>query len=212
VPSSQFSSIVFDFGGVVCNPITGKLAEVAGWHGVTMLEMLDVLLGPREVSTPDHPWHRAERGEIPTSAMAAEAVPFAERVGITLRGDEYDYLLNGDFALNDAVVERIGRLRAEGFRVGLLTNSFQEFRPILESRMDFSLFDDVVDSSFVGCRKPEPAIYELTTARFGGDASRIVYLDDFLANVEGARRHGWTTIHVVDPAVAIAELDALLAT
>lgn len=210
MPSSQYSSVVFDFGGVVCTPITGKLAEVAGWHGVTMLEMLDVLLGPREASTLDHPWHRAERGEIPTAAMAAEAIPFAERVGITLRGDEYDFLLDGEFAVNDVVIDRIRSLRTDGYRVGLLTNSFQEFRPILESRMDFAMFDDVVDSSLVGCRKPEPEIYELTTARFGGDPSTIVYLDDFLANVEGARLHGWTTVHVVDPATAIAELDALL--
>lgn len=210
MPSSQYSSVVFDFGGVLCAPITGKLAEVAEWHGVTMVEMLDVLLGPREVSTSDHPWHRAERGEIPTAAMATEAVPFAERVGITLRGDEYEFLLNGEFTLNDAVVDRIGTLRSDGYRVGLLTNSFHEFRPILESRLDFSIFDDVVDSSVVGCRKPEPEIYELTTQRFGGDPARIVYLDDFFANVVGARAHGWTTIHVVDPIAAMSELDALL--
>lgn len=211
MPSNQYSAVVFDFGGVVCTPITGKLAEVAEWHGVTMLEMLDVLLGPREVSTLDHPWHRAERGEIPTADMAEAAIPFAERAGITLRGDEYDFLLNGDFALNEFVIDRIRQLRHDGLQVGLLTNSFREFRPILESRVDFTVFDDIVDSSFVGCRKPEPAIYELTTARFGGDPRRIVYLDDFLANVEGARAHGWATVHVVDAAAAMVELDSLLA-
>ena len=42
-----------------------------------MLEMLDVLMGPRETSTDDHPWHRAERGEIPISRLQPDVAPFA---------------------------------------------------------------------------------------------------------------------------------------
>ena len=94
---------------------------------------------------------------------------------------------------------------------GCSTNSFVEFRPTLEERVDFGLFDVVVDSSEVGCRKPEPEIYALTTERLGVPADEIVYLDDFLANIEGARLAGWQTIHVTDPLVALDELDALLA-
>jgi putative hydrolase of the HAD superfamily len=216
-PSSEalggaaIAAVVWDFGGVLITPITGLVDEVAAWHGVTMSEMLEVLLGPGDRSTPDHPWHRAERGEIPTDAMQAAAVPFAEAVGLTLRGDEYERLLCGEFVVRDDIVQRVGRLRQEGFRTGLLTNSFKEFRPIIEQRVPFEIFDVVVDSSEVGLRKPDPEIFDLTTERLGVRHDEVLYLDDFAGNVAGARAAGWRTIHVTGGDHIIADLDAALA-
>jgi epoxide hydrolase-like predicted phosphatase len=204
------TAVVFDFGGVLITPITELLAEIADWHDVAMVDILGVLMGPRETSTADHPWHRAERGELPTTAMQREVVPFAEAAGIDLRGDEYERLLCGVFEVHDEVVDRIGRLRGEGYRTGLLTNSFVEFRPHLEQRIDFSIFDVVVDSSEVGCRKPEPRIYELTGAMVGEPAAQILYLDDFEANLVGARAAGWKTIHVTGRDHIVADIDAAL--
>lgn len=209
--SQKFSAVVFDFGGVVISPITRHIAELADHHGVTMEELLVVVMGPREVSTVDHPWHRAERGEIGTAEFQEAVGPWAAHAGITLNGNEFAVILNGQFDVYDEVVRRIVSLRRDGYRTALLTNSFQEFRHILEARVDFTIFDEVVDSSEVGCRKPEPRIYQLTTERLGVPASEIVYLDDFLANVEGAKRAGWTAVHVHDPRQALADLDALLA-
>lgn len=208
--SKAVSSVVFDFGGVLITPITTLIDEIAKWHGVSMVHMLEVLMGPRAFSTPDHPWHRCERGEIPMTSMQYDVEPYAERAGVKLRGDEYERLLRGDFEMHDEVIDRISSLRAEGYTIGLLTNSFKEFRDIIESRIDFALFDVVVDSSEVGCRKPEPEIYELTTQRLGGDASSVLYIDDFLANVEGADRAGWSTIHLTDVTSALVELDRRL--
>jgi epoxide hydrolase-like predicted phosphatase len=207
---STIRAVVFDFGGVLITPITTLLAEVAGWHDVSMVAMLDVLMGPRETSTSDHPWHRAERGEMPIADMQTEVVPFAEAAGLTLRGNEYERVLSGEFTVHAAIIDRIVRLRDDGYRLGLLTNSFVEFRELIESHIDFSLFDVVVDSSEVGHRKPEPAIYELTTSRLGVEASEILYLDDFAANIEGAKATGWRTIHVTDVETALAEMDAAL--
>ena len=74
-----------------------------------------------------------------------------------------------------------------------------------------SQFDAVVDSSEVGHRKPERAIYDLTAERLGVEPSRIIFLDDFGPNVAGARAAGWTAIHVTDPIEALGELDRALA-
>jgi putative hydrolase of the HAD superfamily len=205
-------TIVFDFGGVLITPITNQMADVASWHGVTMLEMLAVLMGPRETSSPDHPWHRAERGEVPMADLQRLVEPWALAAGIELRGDEYGRLLRGDFLVVDAMIELVRELRDHGYTTGLLTNIFAEFRPTLEEHIDLTLFDVVVDSSEVGLRKPEPEIYALTTERLGVPADEVVYLDDFEANLDGARAAGWTTIHVTEPEVAIADLRALLAT
>ena len=111
-------AVVWDFGGVLITPITQLLDEIAVWHGITMVEMLDVLMGPRESSTADHPWHRAERGELAISVLQAEVAPFAASAGLTLRGDEYERLLCGVFDVHHDVVERIGELQAEGYRTG----------------------------------------------------------------------------------------------
>lgn len=208
--SAGITSVVFDFGGVLITPITNILDEIATWHGVPMVTMLDVLMGPRERSTTDHPWHRAERGEIPTAAMQEHAAPFAEALGVQLRGDEYDRLLRGDFLLHDEVIARIAVLREQGYATGLLTNSFVEFRKVLEARVDFGLFDVVVDSSEVGLRKPEPAIYALVAERLGALGSEILYLDDFDANLVGAKDAGWSTIHVTSIESALTGLDAAL--
>jgi len=204
-------AVVWDFGGVLITPITQLLDEIAVWHGITMVEMLDVLMGPRESSTADHPWHRAERGELATSMLQAEVAPFATSAGLTLRGDEYERLLCGVFDVHHDVVQRIGALRAEGYRTGLLTNSFKEFRDHLEAHVDFGVFDVIVDSSEVGLRKPEPEIYDLTTELLGVPADTILYLDDFAANLVGAEAAGWQTILVTDVGAALTALDLALA-
>ena len=112
--------------------------------------------------------------------------------------------------MHDDVVNRIVALRAQGITTALLTNSFVEFRDHIEKHVDFKIFDLVIDSSEVGCRKPEPEIYALTTERLGLAPDRILYLDDFLANVTGARAARWDAIHVTGPEQAIAALDLAL--
>lgn len=189
-------AVVFDYGGVIINPITEHIGRLAERHGVAMEQLLHVLMGPREISTVDHPWHRAERGEIAIAGIIDDLGPWAAELGIELAGDEIDAILGAEYTIRRPVVEAIGALQRAGYRTALLTNSFREFRPFLEQTVDFSIFDVVVDSSEVGLRKPEPAIYDLTTERVGCSAANVLYLDDFLANVEGGRSAGWQVIHV----------------
>lgn len=204
-----FDAVVFDFGGVIITPITDKVADLARRHGVTMEVLLEVLMGPRHAST-DHPWHRAERGEVPVAELQGLVAPYAAAAGIALDGDEMAVLFDQSYRYHDHVLARIDTLRTEGYRTGLLTNSVREFRPTLEAQLGLSRFDVVVDSSEVGARKPEPAIYERTTERLGTDPARIVYLDDFEQNVAAARTAGWTAIHVVDVDASMRQLDALV--
>jgi epoxide hydrolase-like predicted phosphatase len=212
VTTQQYSSVVFDFGGVLITPITNRITELADRHGTTMERLLYVLMGPRETSTADHPWHRAERGEIPVADFQRLVEPWAREVGIELTGDEFEIILDGVFDVHQPMLDRIRGLRSEGYTIGMLTNSFREFRAHIESKLPMELFDEVIDSSEVGARKPEPRVYEIATAQMGVPAERIVYVDDFLANVEGARAHGWTAIHMTGVDQALAELDALLGT
>jgi putative hydrolase of the HAD superfamily len=173
--------------------------------------MLEVLMGGPRVDT-DHPWHRAERGELDTTEIQGQLDPYATAQGVTLHGDEIDVILGPkDYGVQDVLLARITSLRAEGYRTALVTNSFREFRPTLEELLDLpQLFDVVVDSSQVGARKPSARLFEILLDRLDLPADRVLFLDDFAGNITGAQAAGLRTIHVTDVHAALAELDAVL--
>ena len=203
-------AIVFDFGGVLITTIANQIGKVAATHDVQSSVMHEVLLGPRR-SGENHPWHRAERGELAIADIQGLLAPWAERAGFSLVGDEIERLLApGEYTVVTKMLDRIEDLRADGLLTGLLTNTFAEFRPTMQRDIDFGLFDVVVESFAVGARKPESAIYTATADRLGVDHREIVYLDDFDQNLEPARELGWHTILVADAATALDDLDAVL--
>ena len=207
---TRIEAVVFDFGGVLITSISNQIAAVASSHDVEPAVMLEVMLGPR-ASGPEHPWHRAERGEIAIADIQALLTPWATARDITLRGDEMERLLApGAYTVVDEMIDRVARLRADGYRTGLLTNTFAEFQPRMQRDIDFDLFDAVVESFAVGSRKPERAIYETAQESLGIDHEAIVYLDDFDQNLTEPLALGWTTIQVSDHRQALAELDEVL--
>jgi putative hydrolase of the HAD superfamily len=205
----QSTAVVFDFGGVMITPVTHKMVTMAEHHSTTVATMLEVLLGPQDSA--DHPWHRAERGELAVVDIQAQLAPWADRAGIILVGDEIEALMAPTYTIVAPVIARIASLRVEGYRTALLTNTFAEFRPTLERDFDLGAFDVIVESYAVRARKPEPAIYAATEEALGVRGDDIVYLDDFPQNLRAAETFGWQTIHVTDPVQALIDLDALLA-
>ena len=80
-------------------------------------------------------------------------------------------------------------LKGRGYRMALLTNNVREWEPLWRAMLPVDeIFEVVVDSAFVGIRKPEPEIYELTLERLGGGigARECLFVDDVEDNV--ARR------------------------
>ncbi|MFN3258285.1 MAG: HAD family hydrolase [Ilumatobacter sp.] len=202
-------AVVFDFGGVLITSITNQLSEIATTHAVDVMTMKAVLLGPHDSG--DHPWHRAERGEIPVEQIQDRLQPWAGDVGVELAGDEIERLLRpGGYTIVEEMIERVASLRAAGHATGLLTNTFLEFRPTMQRDIDFDLFDAVIESFAVGARKPEPAIYAAVERELGRSADEIVYLDDFAENLVEPIRRGWRTVHVGDHRRALADLEAVL--
>ena len=202
-------AVVFDFGGVIITPITKGITALAERIGAEPRAMLEVLIGPDE--TGDHPWHRAERGELTVAEIQGGLAMYADAAGIELSGDEIDVLLVPSYSINEDVVDRIRSLHEAGICTGLLTNTFAEFRPTLERDVDLTMFDAIVESYAVGSRKPEPGIYAAMAAALGVDHDEIVYLDDFPQNLAPAQELGWRAIHVTDVQMALEELDRIIA-
>ena len=73
------------------------------------------------------------------------------------------------------------------------------------------IFELVVDSAFVGMRKPDREIYELTVERLGVRAHECLFVDDLERNCDAARAAGMTPVVYRSPAQASAEIRAALA-
>jgi len=113
---------------------------------------------------------------------------------------------------NQALLGYYRGLRERGIRLALLTNNVREWEPLWRPKLPIdALFETVVDSGFVGMRKPEPGIYELMLERLGLPGAACAFVDDLDVNIAAAREHGMHGVHFRDTDQAIAELDALLA-
>ena len=93
---------------------------------------------------------------------------------------------------NEPMIELMREIKRSGRRMALLTNNVREWEPLWRSMLPVDeIFELVVDSGFVGMRKPDPPIYELTIARLSGvSAEECLFVDDVHVNVETARAIG----------------------
>jgi len=72
------------------------------------------------------------------------------------------------------------------------------------------IFGQVVESSQVGIRKPEPEFYRIACNMLDVEPSQAVFLDDLGVNLKPARAMGMTTIKVTGQAQALDDLEAVL--
>jgi len=103
-------------------------------------------------------------------------------------------------ALNLPLVEQIKRIRRANYRTGLLSNFADDARQLWSEVFPFiDHFDGIVISSEVGLMKPDPQIYLLAAEQVGVKPQEALFVDDFIENVEGARKVGMQAIHFTDP-------------
>jgi putative hydrolase of the HAD superfamily len=204
VDGAAIEAVLFDFSGVL---------TTSPWPAMTATANGDLalLVGPYHEDT-DHPWHRLERGEITLEEWRVAVEALAAAAGATLDFAPLSALLD-TLTVHEIVVDHVRALRADGYRTALVTNNVREGSARWRAMLPVDeLFDVVVDSSAVGMRKPNPAIFAHTLGLLGGvPPERAVFLDDVEGNLVGARRAGLHAILVSDPpAPALASLDALL--
>lgn len=200
----SIEAVLFDFTGVLTSSPWPALSASAQGD-------LELLVGPYHDDT-DHPWHRLERGEITIGDWMTAVQVLADAAGTALDLAPMQALLD-NLSVHDQVVAHVRTLKAEGFATALVTNNVREGSDKWRAMIPVDeLFDVVVDSSAVGMRKPNPAIYRHTLELLGSVApDQAVFLDDVESNLVGARAAGLQTILVGDPPdQALVELDGLL--
>ncbi|MEM7093932.1 MAG: HAD family phosphatase [Actinomycetota bacterium] len=184
-------AVLFDYSGVMTANFDVPSDKVPFDVDALFLQMVGAMT---DDSVP-HPWHDLERGDITLDSyieFIEQAVPGA---GAAFAVDSPHNVM-ANLPLRQDRVELVRSLRADGLRVGLVTNNVAEWAPVWRSELLDDLFDVVIDSSGVGCRKPEPEIYRLALDALGGiDASDALFVDDFEWNVTGAVQAGLVGLH-----------------
>jgi putative hydrolase of the HAD superfamily len=112
---------------------------------------------------------------------------------------------------NDPMIGYMRELRERGYKLAICTNNVREWTHRWRAMLPVDeIFDVVVDSAFVGARKPEPRIYELTLEALGVDAGSALLIDDVEANCEGARAVGLDAVWFQSTEQAIGDTEAAL--
>jgi putative hydrolase of the HAD superfamily len=203
-------AVISDFGGVLTTPLSAGFVAYQEEAGVSLEELGRGMQRATEAYG-EHPLYLLERGEI------AEA-EFTRRLTEEL-GGEFDLarlrqLYFERIEPNPPMIRYMAELRGRGLRTALLTNNVREWEPLWRAKVPEldEIFELVVDSAFVGMRKPERRIYELTLERLGDGlrAEECLFLDDLELNCEGARALGMTAVHFDHAEQAIAEVESAL--
>jgi len=115
----------------------------------------------------------------------------------------------GGDRLDTELVDYIRSLRGR-FRTGAISNGWPNLRENLLRWGIADAFDVIIVSAEAGVLKPDPRIYSLALEGLAVQPAQAVFVDDFIENVEGARRAGMLAVHFRDPFQARAEVEALL--
>jgi putative hydrolase of the HAD superfamily len=204
-------AVISDFGGVLTTPLFGGFAKVMEAQGLPIEALGHAMVRATEAHG-ENPLFDFERGKM-TEAEFFDLLGGAleQEVGRRVPLQDFAEHYFSHLSPNDELIEHLRRLRDErGIRLALLTNNVREWEPRWRSMLPDDLFEVIVDSAFVGMRKPEPGIYRLTLERLGLPGEACAFVDDLDINCAAAREHGIAPIRFESTAQVIGELDAML--
>jgi len=212
--ASKIRAAVFDYGGVL---IQGGPGDVVAFGA--RIGLAEEVWRPlrRSFFGNDGIWARLERGEVAFAEFTAALKREIERAGGSVTEEQAASFMGTPDPmghrnrLRPRMLDAVRRLRGV-MPTALLTNNVREWRAGWEAVLEpATLFDVVIDSSEVGARKPEPAIYEITREKLGVAHDEIFFLDDIGQNLKAARALGWNTELYDDDERVLGVLDALIA-
>lgn len=187
--STPIKAVVFDVGGVLLRTEDRSHREALEEkyhlppHGTDALVFdspaaKSATLG---TATPDTIWgHIAQALQLSPEELHQFQVAF-------WRGDRLD----------EDLLDFLQGLRTE-YTTALLSNAWSNLRTILARDYDIlegKTVDHILISAEIGYAKPDPRIYHHLSEKLSIDYASILFVDDFIENVEAARKLGICSIH-----------------
>jgi epoxide hydrolase-like predicted phosphatase len=203
-------AVISDFGGVLTTPLFQAFAAYQERVGVGFEDMGKALARATEAAGGRHPLFELEKGAM----SEREFLDTLEReLGGEVRLDKMSETYFENLHPNEPMIDYMRTLRSRGLRMALLTNNVREWEPLWRAKLPDvdEIFELVVDSAFVGMRKPDPEIYLLTVERLDGvQPEECLFVDDIDVNCHAAQALGMSAVHFRDSDQAIGEMEAVL--
>jgi putative hydrolase of the HAD superfamily len=212
VAACRVGAVISDFGGVLTSPLEGSFQAFQDTSGVPLAELGKAMavIGSR---LGVNPLFELETGRLSEADFLAQiGVQLSEQLGRTIDMDSFGERYFAHLEPNAPMIAYMRELRERGYKLAICTNNVREWEHRWRAMLPVDeIFDVVVDSAFVGTRKPEPRIYELTLEALGVDAGSALLIDDIEANCTGARELGIHAVWFQSSEQAIADTEAALA-
>lgn len=210
-PARQIEAVISDFGGVLTSPLLDSFMAFQNSSGIS----LEALGGAIAVVTRErgaNPLFELETGRMSERQfLDSLSAVLSSQLGRTVELHGFGERYFEGLEPNQPLIEHMRQLRSRGYRMAICTNNVREWEPLWRSKLPVDeIFDVVVDSAFVGSRKPEPRIYEITLERLGVPAHAALLIDDVELNCTAAAELGIHTVWFRSTEQAIEEIEAAL--
>jgi putative hydrolase of the HAD superfamily len=210
---SKIEAVVSDFGGVLTTPMLDSFLAFQKSSGIS-LEDLGRAMADVAAQTGANPLFELETGRMSEADfLGALARALTDRLGrdVELHGFGEGYFAN--LHPNEALIEYMRGLRERGYKLAICTNNVREWESLWRAKLPVDeIFEVVVDSAFVGSRKPERRIYEITLERLGVSPESAVFVDDLELNCTAAAGLGMRAVWFRSNDQAIEAIEAQLST
>jgi putative hydrolase of the HAD superfamily len=204
--------VISDFGGVLTTPLLGSFMAFQDETGITF-EALGNAMQKAAERNGAYPLFELEKGNL-TEAEFLELLQdhLEPELGHRPQLHRFREIYFEALDPNEPMIELMRSLKDRGFRMALLTNNVREWEPLWRSMLPVDeIFEVIVDSAFVGTRKPESEIFELTLERLGEvSPSECIFIDDTDVHCEAARKLGIRAVQFESNEQAIGEIEAAL--
>lgn len=200
--------IIFDFGNVLIDLDYPKV--IKGFSAVAQKNEHEI----EEMVVTAPTLQQFERGMIEADRFRSEINTL---LGTTLKDADFDEIWNS--MLKEITMQRMDKVLEIGkkFDTYLLSNTniihelaFEEMVMEATGRPSIrEFFKEAYFSHEMGMRKPNLNIYEFVIEDIRNYASRMLFLDDRLDNVEAAKRAGMKAVQILDPDRQLSELFGL---
>jgi putative hydrolase of the HAD superfamily len=204
---SVIEAVVSDFGGVLTTPLMDAFAAFQDEHGLEASALGGAL---RRIADRDgrHPLYELECGRMTEHDFLSElAAQLRADLGRDVEMHSFAEQYFGYLEPNDAMIAFLRQVRDGGYRLAMLTNNVREWEPLWRAMVPVDeLFEVVVDSAFVGLRKPDPAIYRLVFERMALTPEQCLLVDDVEVNCAAAAELGMRAVLFRSSEQAIAEV------
>lgn len=206
------TAVFWDFGGVLTTSPFENFRRYEEQHGLPR----DFLRTINATNPDSNAWARFERSELGLDAFDEAFAEESAAAGHRVPGRDIIRLLSGQ--LRSDMVDALRRIRGQ-YRIACITNNVRagegpgmqtDAERAWEIEAVMAEFEQVVESSRLGLRKPDPRIYQHACELMAVSPEEVVYLDDLGVNLKPARELGMTTIKVGDPDAALASLEDIL--